>query len=177
MSATTRSKRCCRWRSRPAVRPANTSASADRVRPIIRIWRNGSSTSGSKACRSIRIPWSKRGWRWRHAGSAVIASACVVALRNTVGRASPVTLQIGLDRRIRVTTRNGRDREGEVLADSYVGSRLTTIVWRPDGAWVGRTILILPDALPADYFRQLRVVLRYGRVSAPVASSRGVDGG
>lgn len=113
----------------------------------------------------------------RLAGSVAIASGCAVALRNIVGRASPASLQVGIDRRIRVITRNGREREGEVLADSYVGSRLTTIVWRPEGAWVARTILILADTLPADDFRQLRIVLRYGWAPAPVAGSSDADAG
>jgi toxin CptA len=108
-------------------------------------------------------------------GSAVVAGACAVALRRVVGRASPASLQIGLDRRIRITTRDGRQREGEVLADSYVGSRLTTIVWRPSGAWIARTVLILADTLPAEDFRQLRVILRYSRAPAPIAGSSDVD--
>ena len=104
----------------------------------------------------------------RLAGSAAIAAGCAIALRHVVGRASPASLQVDIDRRIRITTRSGREREGEVLGDSYVGSRLTTIVWRPDGAWLARTILILSDTLPTDNFRKLRIVLRYGRT--PVAT-------
>jgi len=111
----------------------------------------------------------------RFVGPAVVASACAVALRRVAGRASLASLQIGLDRRILITTRGGQQREGEVLADSYVGSRVTTIVWRPDGARIARTVLILADTLPADDFRQLRVVLRYSRSPAPVAGSSDVD--
>ena len=41
---------------------------------------------------------------------------------------------------------------------------LTTIVWRPDGARCVRRArsCVLPDMLPADDFRRLRVMLRYG---------------
>ncbi len=52
---------------------------------------------------------------------------------------------------------------GHVRTASYVGSRLTTIVWRPDGARWSRTLLLLPDMLPPDDFRRLRVLLRYAR--------------
>jgi hypothetical protein len=113
----------------------------------------------------------------RLAGSAVIACGCAIALRNVVGRASPASLQVDIDRRIHVTTRDGRVREGEVLGDSYVGSRLTTIVWRPDGAWLARTILVLADTLPTDDFRQLRIVLRYGRVPVATAGNSEADAG
>ena len=58
---------------------------------------------------------------------------------------------------------DGRLVAGHVRASTYVGSWLTTIVWRPDGARWSRTILLLPDMLPADDFRRLRVMLRYAR--------------
>jgi hypothetical protein len=43
-------------------------------------------------------------------------------------------------------------------------------VWRRDGSrWWARApaIVVLPDMLPADEFRRLRVALRYGRPPAP----------
>ena len=36
-------------------------------------------------------------------------------------------------------------------------------MWRPDGARWSRAILIVPDMLPPDDFRRLRVMLRYAR--------------
>ena len=52
---------------------------------------------------------------------------------------------------------------GHVRASTYVGAWVTTIVWRPDGSRWTRTILVLPDMLPAEDFRRLRVMLRYAR--------------
>src|SRR5690606_34226409 len=63
-SATQPSRRCSRWRSRPAAHAASTSASAARDRPITPSSRAGSSSRASTACRSIRIPSSKRGCTW-----------------------------------------------------------------------------------------------------------------
>jgi len=40
---------------------------------------------------------------------------------------------------------------------------LSTLVWRPFGRWRSRAILLLPDMLPPQDFRRLRVLLRYGR--------------
>ncbi len=53
-SATTRSRRCWRWRSAPAARRGSTQGSAGRGRPTIPTSRSGWSSKGSRACRSIR---------------------------------------------------------------------------------------------------------------------------
>jgi hypothetical protein len=75
-----------------------------------------------------------------------------------------VGLTLGADRRIAIIERGGRRIDGEVQHDSYVGSALTTIVWRGDGRRRSRAIAILPDMLPAEDFRKLRVLLRFGKV-------------
>ncbi len=58
---------------------------------------------------------------------------------------------------------DGRLVAGHVRAATYVGAWVTTIVWRPDGWHFSRAILVLPDMLPAEDFRRLRVMLRYAR--------------
>ena len=58
---------------------------------------------------------------------------------------------------------DGRLVAGHVRAATYVGAWITTIVWRPDGWRLSRAILVLPDMLPAEDFRRLRVMLRYAR--------------
>jgi hypothetical protein len=103
------------------------------------------------------------------AGAAAILGVLATGLRRFVGRGVPALVHVGIDRRITVTDRGGRSRTGSILDDSYVGAWLTTIIWSADGDpwWLpARAILVLPDTLPRDEFRRLRVVLRYGR---PVA--------
>lgn len=85
----------------------------------------------------------------------------VVALRR--GPRASVALWLTGDRMLVVRSGDGRLTAGHVRGSTYVGARVTTIVWRPDGAWRSRAELILPDMLPADDFRRLRVLLRYGR--------------
>ena len=113
--------------------------------------------------------------------------ACLVAIgaalyrahRQLIGRGVPAIVHVGIDRTITVTDRHGRSRDGVVLADSYVGALLSTIVWGARGApwWRGAdVILVLPDTLPADDFRRLRIFLRYGRVPV-VAATSGIDAG
>ena len=117
------------------------------------------------------------------AGTAVCAIAIVTVLaaglRRCTGSGVPALLHVGIERRITVTDRGGHSHEGSILDDSYVGTWLTTIVWRADGRpwWhPARTILVLPDTLGRDEFRRLRVVLRYGRPTEAEDSS-GVDAG
>ena len=95
------------------------------------------------------------------------------------GRGVPALLHVGHDRRITATAPDGHSRNGTIQDDSYVGARLTTIVWCPDRASrfaPARTMLILPDMLPADEFRRLRVLLRYGRPVVEEETSGRDDG-
>jgi hypothetical protein len=85
----------------------------------------------------------------------------VVALR----RSPRSTRELWLtgERLLVVRDGSGRLAAGHVRSASYVGARITTIVWRPDGMPFSRAECILPDMLPAEDFRRLRVLLRYGR--------------
>ena len=86
---------------------------------------------------------------------------CVVGLRR--GARAVRGLELRGDLTLVVQTGDGSVCAGRVHRDSYVGANLSTIVWRPFGRWRLRTILLLPDMLPAGDFRRLRVLLRYGR--------------
>ena len=112
---------------------------------------------------------------WRAAGVAVVVAAGSWAWRRCVGRGAAAQLEVGLDRRIAVTARDGRTHAGDILADSFVGPRLTTIVWRPDRARSVHAVLVLPDVLAADDFRRLRVTLRYSRAGGAGSGTSGVD--
>jgi hypothetical protein len=70
-------------------------------------------------------------------------------------------VELGLDHRVTLTRRTGQRIEGCVRPDSYVGPRVTTIVMRADGARRSTAIAILPDMLPREDFRKLRVMLRF----------------
>jgi len=85
----------------------------------------------------------------------------VVALRR--GPRAVRRFELRGDLTLVVVTGDGTACAGRVHRDSYVGARLSTIVWRPYGRWRRRAILLLPDMLAADDFRRLRVLLRYGR--------------
>ena len=73
---------------------------------------------------------------------------------------------LGLDRRVRLAMSDGAVVDGRVLAASYVGAAVTTVVWRGQGSHVARAFWLVGDMLPCDDFRRLRVALRYGQSRA-----------
>ena len=51
--------------------------------------------------------------------------------------------------------------EGRIVDGSFVAPWLTIVHWRPIGARLARTLVVMPDAIDADAFRALRVILRW----------------
>ena len=90
--------------------------------------------------------------------------AHVVALRRGPRAVRDVEIADGLH--VRVGYGDGTVRTGRVDRSTCVTSWITTLVWRPDGGRFTRAVLILPDMLPSEDFRRLRVTLRYGRSDA-----------
>jgi hypothetical protein len=132
-------------------------------------------TGGCVAC--LPLPWAIR--------LVLMLAVLLVALRahrRTLGRGLPALVHLGTDRQLTVTGQDGRSTSGIVQTDSYVGSRLTIVAWRADAqAGSGRrgrdALLVVPDMLPPEEFRQLRVLLRYGRAQAASRATRGATAG
>ena len=61
---------------------------------------------------------------------------------------------------LQVRDARGRWRSGRVRSGAFVAPWLTIVRWRTDGGWLDRTVLVLPDMLPAEPYRRLRVWLR-----------------
>jgi hypothetical protein len=116
---------------------------------------------------------------WQHAVACAIVLAWawiafhVVALRK--GPYAVTEVRLAPDLVLVVHRGDGRLTAGHVRSSTFVAAWLTSIVWRPDGARFSRAILIVPDMLPPDDFRRLRVMLRYARSAveqdAPVSQS------
>src|SRR4029453_11093401 len=92
---------------------------------------------------------------------AAWAALLVRGLR--VGHHAARRLRIDGDHMLSLTSSDGRTLRGRILPSTYVGARLTALVWRPEGRRFARAECVLPDMLPPDEFRRLRVLLRYGR--------------
>jgi hypothetical protein len=105
----------------------------------------------------------------RSAGVIVVGGHALWKLRSWALRRTPtavVAVELAIDGRAVLVERGGRRCEGRVQADSYVGERLTTLVVRLDGVRVSRAVAILPDMLPAEDLRRLRLLLRLHDASA-----------
>lgn len=116
-------------------------------------------TATLAAC--LPLPW----WLRALAVLAIAAwavHACALALRRSRRAVTVVILRA--DRTVTLLQRDGRAAHGRVESSSFVGARLATLVWREPGRWRrSRALPIVADMLDAEAFRQLRVLLRYGR--------------
>jgi toxin CptA len=92
-----------------------------------------------------------------------LAFAWVIALAwHAHGRLGAVSaLRLDCDRAIAVRDAHGRWRVGEIRDGSFVAPWLTIVRWRPHGARFDRTLAILPDMLPGEAMRRIRVILRW----------------
>ena len=92
---------------------------------------------------------------------------CVVMTASAVHSALysvPSLIVLGADRRVAITNRAGIIRAGDVRDATYVGGRVVALVWRTDGERWSSAWLIPPRVLATDEHRQMRVLLRYGRL-------------
>jgi hypothetical protein len=103
-----------------------------------------------------------------------IGAYAILTLRHWATRSASraiIGIELDADRAVRLIERTGRHIEGIVQPDSYVGALLTTLVVRPDGKRRMRTLAVLPDMLPAEDFRRLRLLLRLGHTATTAADS------
>jgi hypothetical protein len=109
---------------------------------------------------TLPVEW----WVNAVAGLPLAAWTALRLRGNRAGGASACRLRVDGDRTLWLTV-DGHTLRGRILPSTYVGARLTAIVWCPEGeGWhFARAQWVLPDMLPPDEFRRLRVLLRYGR--------------
>ena len=60
-----------------------------------------------------------------------------------------------------LTTHGGNELVGQLLRDSVVSPAVVVLNVLPQGARFSRSVVIFPDAIAAEAFRELRVVLRW----------------
>lgn len=91
-----------------------------------------------------------------------LAFAWVIAMawRAHGGLTGVRALRLDCNRTVAVLDRIGW-RTGELRDGSFVAPWLTIIRWRPDGARLDRTLVILPDMIQGTAMRKIRVVLRW----------------
>jgi len=100
---------------------------------------------------------------WRSLGvSCAVAGAVWFVRRDGVLRSgsSCLALVCSQDGSVVLNLRSGRQISGKVTADTLVLPGLILLGIATDGHG-RRSLLLLPDAMPAEDFRRLRVLLRY----------------
>jgi toxin CptA len=90
-----------------------------------------------------------------------------------IGSSSIVELQCEREGGALIKTRSGKEWEARVLGSSFVAPYLTIVLLKPAAGRRVRAVLILPDAVEPELFRQLRVWLKWrvGRGIEPEASA------
>jgi len=102
----------------------------------------------------VVLPWDVA---LRAALVAFVAADAGLALERL---AAVRALYVHLRGEVRVESRCGSAREGELAAGGFVAPWLVCLRWRPRRGRFDRVVLVLPDMLDADTFRRLRIVLR-----------------
>jgi hypothetical protein len=95
---------------------------------------------------------------FRLAGPAAVAVEAMLAWRRI--RAVRF-LAVRREGEVRLGLRDGRVLEGSVRPGSFVAPWLALVRWRPHGARVDRTVLLLPGMVDAQALRKLRVILSW----------------
>jgi toxin CptA len=108
-------------------------------------------------------------------GAAIVLSAWHSAWGGAMLRGSRSILSIELDRerRISVQSRAGGWQEATLLGTTYVSPALTILNVRVRGERLARHVVVLPDSMPSEDFRQLRVLLRWSRKPADAGAAAG----
>ena len=58
-------------------------------------------------------------------------------------------------------TMSGQIIDCTVLGSTFVSTYLTVLILQPEHRWFARSVVIMPDAVDAEAFRRLRVLLRW----------------
>ena len=103
------------------------------------------------------------GWIVKVALCVLLVIQCVVALRRALlrGPAAAVALEISADDVLCIETRSAGWSEQSVLASTFVAPLLTVMNLCNPATAARCSVVLLPDSLPADDFRRLRVWLRW----------------
>jgi toxin CptA len=120
-------------------------------------------TTAHVACAALLIPLEMP--LWLKVSMAFVLTLSLVhslvehALRR--GRSSLIGLELRDEDRAAVQTPDGEWHDARVLPTTYVSPVLTVINLRIPPAILARHAVIVPDAIRAEDFRQLRVSLRW----------------
>ena len=120
-------------------------------------------TVAHAAAGATLVPLDLPGWTKSALALAVAASFVHALLQHALLR-SPRSLnatELRGEHDAAVQTRDGSWHEAHILGTTYVSPLLSVINLRVQGRMLAQHMLIVPDNADADYYRQLRVWLRW----------------
>jgi toxin CptA len=88
-----------------------------------------------------------------------------------LGAGSVVNLRVAADDKLTLQLRSGEWRDAEVLGSTYVTAFLSVVNLRVADERRQRHVVLLPDVLPAEDYRRLRVWLRWRAASGRDSTS------
>jgi toxin CptA len=102
----------------------------------------------------------------------IAASAYYSAWRGALLRSGRSIVSFEIDRQGHLNVRSRLDdwQEATLLGTSFVSPALTILNLKIQNRWLARHVVILPDSLPSEDFRQLRVLLRWSKLAAGTGS-------
>lgn len=95
------------------------------------------------------------------ARALALAWVSLLALHACRAFARATGVRMDCSRAIAVRGQRGAWRAGTVRDGCFVAPWLTIVRWRPEGAWLDRTLVILPDMAPPEALRKIRVILKW----------------
>lgn len=102
-------------------------------------------------------------WEWQAGLSLLVAAGTAEAMLRVAWHRGPFAatgLLLDSQGALQVRDARGRWRSGRLRNGAFVAPWLTIVRYRTEGGWLDRTVLVLPDMLPAEPYRRLRVWLR-----------------
>ncbi len=112
-------------------------------------------------------------WRWAWAAILGACGTRAILLHARLRHPLSVTaVEWGRDADGRVSCRTacGDTFRARVLSSTFVSAALTIVNVRAAGRWLGTGIVILPDRVDGEAYRQFRVWLRYRGTARPEAA-------
>jgi toxin CptA len=102
-------------------------------------------------------------WAAVASGGVILASLAYYLLRDAWLRLNASCVGLAMDGDgVEMSLRDGTRVAGVILRDSVVTPALVVLNIRPQAVRAARSIVILPDSLDAESFRELRVWLKWG---------------
>ena len=92
---------------------------------------------------------------------ALLCWIALVAIRALRRLGEVAAVRLDADGSVFVRDARGGWRAGQLRDGSCVFPWLTVVRWRPAGARLDRTVLLLPSMVDAERFRALRVLLKW----------------